>query len=245
MSKLTEYTVKKFGLIIKYLDQFRINGDADSMHDLRVEIKKLRSVYRMAGKLNEKFNYQRQFELLKTIFKNGGAIRSIDVMLESGNDFPGLLSKAELKKKNTTRKRLATNFRKKTAMMKRSVMRKEKSFPKLIDDFHKKDVVSYIKKKIKKLEKKLHYTNPDDALHEHRKKMKEIIYLSDAVDYKNKVLGSYKKLQEMIGEWHDKSVLIEQLKNSSTRTNKKLVKDLEAAERKDKGKIKDLLSGML
>ena len=76
------------------------------------------------------------------------------------------------------------------------------------------------------------------SLHETRKAIKEIIYLSEADDVlKKKEMKLYDQMQEVLGELHDKEVLLELLKMKNNMAINTQCKTIESACDSDKKEI--------
>lgn len=173
------------------------------LHQLRLDIKKIRAVFSFAEKI-----YKKEFDAgsLKPLFKKAGRIREIHINIELLIEYPdspeGLIPLLKEKENNLVREFLA----------------EDSQYHMLIGDFRaqinlpeklpaKKKIKKYFKKEKKKAAKM--FDNIDsDGLHEYRIKIKKILYAFRALPEKlqSKIELNTAKLsneQKKLGKWHD------------------------------------------
>jgi hypothetical protein len=88
------------------------------------------------------------------------------------------------------------------------------------------------------LKKELFPAFNQKELHENRKLIKEILYLSSQVKSKKKADRFFEESADLIGAWHDKIIFIERLKELESRPND-LIKKLQHDSREDLKKLKE------
>jgi len=79
---IEDYHSSRYELIKKNFLASRDTFSAESIHDMRVEIKRLRAFYRFVGRLNRSFQAKPHFREIRQLFKAAGGLRDIQVQKE-------------------------------------------------------------------------------------------------------------------------------------------------------------------
>ena len=77
---LQKYFAQRVKNLFNHLHNFELNGDDISLHDFRVEIKKLRAVIKFLRDIYPKQKLKKAGHLLRTIFQTAGEIREYQLM---------------------------------------------------------------------------------------------------------------------------------------------------------------------
>jgi CHAD domain-containing protein len=190
-----------FASMLKTLDGFTQKKDPEQIHNLRVDIKKLRAIFSFFNKTSGKKTFPKK--ALANLFKQAATIRDVDVNITLLEKFPGskkLLS--DLKKKNPV-----PGFVSKIPAHKKTI-RALKNRTKVSHELPgDQKIRKYFNKQIKKAQKELDKKDEENA-HHFRTRIKQMMYIYDALPKKiRKSLGINKKyidqLQESAGKWHD------------------------------------------
>jgi len=229
----------------RQLKQYEHRTDPEILHRIRVELKKIKVLFHLVAFCSEDFKAKREYKPLKKIFRRAGRIRKFDVDAlvlhenEIENVEQNVLSEIYKKKK------YIVSFKNNIHDFRNIARRYDKKMKKY---YAKADAVclkKYVLHKEKEVQKGLFPSLHVQQLHELRKLVKEILYLSPLnksgfIDKKY-----YYSLQEIIGSWHDKQALIQLLKKNKSRLNLAVINKLKSESDKDIKKLKSFLFGKL
>lgn len=184
----------------------------EHLHKLRVTIKRINALFRLANAASKKFDYDRYYKPYRMLFKAAGKIREVQVHIENLQLLTG-------KKRNTETEQLKSEIKK----MNKTFISMQNEFVALIDKNSKRVAKKFTHIKQKQLQKsfeadqlKIHeqvFTiRQADKLHSFRKKLKRLMYNSELADKKIPVvtknyLKAIDHLQDTIGKWHDAELL--------------------------------------
>lgn len=204
---LNDYVVERLKSVKQNLSDFKKAHNSECLHDLRVDIKKIRSIVSFAEKVCHK---KYATSDLKPLFKNAGKIRELEIniqMLIADPNPPKKLVSQLKKKKNL----LTLSFLKKTSRYIRLTERQinSVSFP------EKLPKTKEIKKYFEKVERKANQMLSGDreSMHKFRMKIKNLMYVYKALpeNLQNKInwdAAEIDKRQEKLGIWHDTYVAV-------------------------------------
>lgn len=220
MKKLSKYLEKRAAAIDSVLMQSPDDFTIETFHSLRVEIKKINSLFELVNKLSKDFKKHKTFELFDSFFQRAGKIRELqieDLFLIKYSD-------------NTTIKNYRHALQEKELDEKREFFILQKKIDKLlfektyaeVDSFLKKldsqQVFDYLNKKRKKLQQNfLELPLRTKRMHKIRKELKQILSVEKMVDCNRGKKKSDQQiiLSELLGQWHDGVVIAKHLKNVS------------------------------
>src|SRR5437016_14448633 len=77
---LEKYFAQRVKNLFNNLHDFELNGDDVSMHDLRVEMKKLRSIITFLRQVYPKQKVKKAAHILRSIFQQAGEIREYQIL---------------------------------------------------------------------------------------------------------------------------------------------------------------------
>ena len=216
--------LEKFEKIIKTftkkLDDYIKNPSEDNIHDIRIAIRRMESVYRILPKKNRKnYHIQNYVKQAKALFKINTQIRDFDIIrakLEKQNSsqFGQIVDSINDKRKH----QLSTAH--KLALKLKSV-----SPPKLKEkDVMESKLRKRFQKIISELVAEMEYDIPlvlnDDKkveeIHELRKDFKKLRYSIELTSNKMgslKLIKSLKKIQDELGSIHDSDMFLDYLRD--------------------------------
>ena len=200
---LNHYVVDLLNSMEQHISEFVKSKKSESLHHLRVDIKKIRAAFYFAENL-----YKEEYSVnkLKPIFVKAGHIREIQInILLLGLMSPPPLKLIEpLKEKEN---KLTLQFIKCSLRYARLIknFRKNVSLPGVLPD--NKSIIKYFKKEKQKANEKIE--NKDrESLHRYRMKIKKLMYMYNVmpkkmqkeIELNHSVIN---KLQQKLGDWHD------------------------------------------
>jgi CHAD domain-containing protein len=238
VKQLKSYSKKRFKNLKQDLKSYGRLQDPEVLHRIRVEIKKIKVLINLIDFSVKKFKGHQHFVPLRTIFRKAGEIRQPEVLYkllllyQIGNVPDAHIPKSEIMDK------LSKVFQKKTSTYVEVVNEQEKKIKKQYGKVSKTEAKEYLKKRKRELEHLLYRDFNKKELHKVRKTCKEIVYLHWIDNSKEPDLF-YTEVEDRIGQWHDKQVLIPILKK------KKVVDEvtkLMASSKEDMMNLKELVT---
>jgi CHAD domain-containing protein len=239
MKELVTYFKTRESALNLILEKAPDSYTVETFHELRVEIKKLKALFELITFCSKKFKSRKTFKPFRTIFKEAGKIRELQLeqtVLEEQPNFhllkkyPNRLKKQEIKK--------IKNFF--SIANKRLIKKLKGKYHKiiyLIIKIRKKKVNRYRNKTRKEIKKLIRRnTFKKIQIHNFRKRLKVYEYNEKIgnPNQQNKLIPDKNRLSAMLGEWHDYEVIIIHLKKTisfyKTNSNeRKLLKSIKAA----------------
>lgn len=218
---LFKYYKKLFSSFEKSLAETSINKDAGSIHCLRKDIKRLRSFNQFMEKFNQNgFGSQRNYELLKELFKKTGLIREMQLnsayidnyKLPAAAVIPykKYLNNDIHKLKDETQL-LILNFDFMGLYDSKEEIRKLSH--EINSSSVRNEIIKFIIKESEKIKIALAQNHTPNSIHEIRKHFKflfiimQLLYVTKHVKYLKKVLRILQVTEDEAGKWHDKIVL--------------------------------------
>ncbi len=217
MSTLKKYTNKRFSHLKKLLTKYALDQDPETLHGIRVEIKKLKVILQLVNEYVKGFHSHRHFVPLRNIFRQAGQIREPQIFYElllryeiasvKDSQIPGSANQAILSGK----------FQSEIPGYIRILKMRKEKLEKYLDKINPTQIRKYLKRKTKKLSDLLQHNLSGIALHKARKAVKEILYLGPITKNPNSSLNPFlDQIQELIGQWHDQQLLLEVLRKSKS-----------------------------
>ncbi|WP_317897663.1 CHAD domain-containing protein [Aurantibacillus circumpalustris] len=235
---VNNYLDEQLGLIETWLNTFSQNRKPESLHALRVCIKKTKAILYFSETLFKKPFGKKK---LDNLFHKAGTLRELYIIILLMQKSLPVSEKLTLPlmKKRTL---LEQQFLEKIPRYIKEVrlFRKELSLPEKLPS--KKVILSYFKKREKRADKKLHNRNRT-TLHYYRRDIKKMMYVYEMLPKKlKKEIGLNKtktdRLQEKIGLWHDTwTAFIFLSKQSFSKQIKNILSDLKEKEKKQFKKL--------
>ncbi|MBK7427967.1 MAG: CHAD domain-containing protein [Saprospiraceae bacterium] len=208
-NRLNNYVIELTESLEQNLSSYTKEQKPEYLHQLRLDIKKIRAVFSFASKI-----YKEKFETrsLKPLFQKAGNIREIHINIDLLMEYPD------------SPDGLIPILKEKENILVQKFLENDSLNHKLINDFseqfslpeklpRKKKIKKYFDKEQKKANKM--FDNIDsDGLHEYRIKIKKILFAYRALPEKmqNKIELNAAKLskeQKKLGKWHDTYAAVE------------------------------------
>ena len=239
MKLLIKYADKRFKSLHVHLDKYKQCVGIEDLHQIRVELKKIKTLFDLITHDFKKSEYKP----LKNIFKNAGRIRETDVLHQLFRKYKLQQFEKSIKREALERKSAIAAFRQKAKYYKKAVNHIQQRSKKYLIEINRGNLNKYVFKVEQKINKKLFSKYRLDELHKIRKQIKKIIYLSQVTDSKDisKKNKLYDNLQNIIGQWHDKNVLIRLLQKNKGHSHKTVLGNLKLECNRDIKSIKSLI----
>lgn len=200
---LQQYIKDRLTSVKEHLEVYQKEKNPESLHRLRVEIKKIRAIVSFAKKV-----YKQPYTTSKLLplFRLAGKIRELGIHLRQLSAMPGIPDdRIDTFKKEETL--LEQQFIQNSPLYIENVNRfqEELSLPAKLPG--KKTIRSYFEKKQEKANRQLQKKDRE-SMHEFRKNTKQLMYVYTALPGKQQKRIALNKAemnqwQEQIGQWHD------------------------------------------
>lgn len=212
----SRYLKKSRKIILRLLKKSPKKFEDEDYHQLRVEIKKLKSVAGFIEFSNKRFSKRKQLKPFSKLYKQAGKIRELqleEAFLKKNNvqfikHYLDDVAKSIKKEKKKFSSLISKKARKKIKMAIRAI-------ESILIKTNEKDVIQFMnneRSKITSLTQKLPL-NPDDA-HKLRKILKEDFYNRKRINQPSEKIKAEDNLLELLGKWHDCVVLNDQIGRS-------------------------------
>ncbi len=207
---LQKYFAQRVKNLFNHFHDFELNGDDVSLHDLRVEMKKLRSIIRFLQQIYPKQKLKRPSHLLRSIFQVGGEIREAQLMqqwLQKNNAY--IIEKEYFPPERL--KHMTEAFLLRSDDYKKDLKEVIDSLNEFVDTTNEILAEQYFIDLNARVESMCRKNLIKTDWHELRKLIKLRIYAYNWVqheeDFEDSVFPYYNKLQEAIGQWHDLEIV--------------------------------------
>ncbi len=239
---LEKYFVQRVKNLFNHLHDFELMGDEVSLHDLRVEMKKLRAIIKFLREVYPKQKLKKPAHMLRSIFQQAGAIREYQILLQWLQKYH--FSIIELTYYPPEKlKQMIEEFQKGTEHLKSDFNEIIEAVSKFVHGTNEILAEQYFVDLNAQLEKTCRKNLPQTDWHELRKLIKQRIYAYNWIRHETENddpnFSYYNKLQETIGLWHD----LEIIKDSFSQKQVYLSQDIEV--QKDFNLAWDKLSASL
>jgi CHAD domain-containing protein len=220
------------------LEHYEQRTNPEILHRIRVELKKIKVLFHLVAFCSGNFNAKRAYKPLRKIFRKAGRIRKFDVVSRLLHEYKiddvkqGILSEIQKKRK------YITSFKNNIPDFQRIVRGYEKKIKKYFEQVHAECLKKYLLNKEYEVQKELFPRSHLRELHESRKLIKEIIYLSPLNKDASLDTQYYYSIQDFIGSWHDKQTLMQLLRKKGCHLHLQIIKKLKAESKNDIKKLK-------
>lgn len=211
--KQRKYITKRCVQVRRELHAFAGSGSQESLHKLRVEIKKIRAFAKFA-KSDEKKGMVARLETIKRIFQRAGIIREANINLQMMKQFN--IHHPEFKAEEAGMiQQESRRFRLYVARYDKHFRRAVRYLLKTLHPIRNRDIKHWFSRQLKAIAG-LVVTTSTDQLHLARKKIKRIVYVhgmlqKQLVDELKLNVTYLDQLQDAIGKWHDAAVAVKLL----------------------------------
>lgn len=203
---LEKYFSQREKNLFNHLHDFELTGDEVSLHDLRVEMKKLRAIIKFLRNIYSKARIKKPAHALRAIFQQAGEIREFQIISQwlQKNNF-STIEKVYFPADQL--KYMIIQFQKETEHLKDEFNKITELIIPFIENTNEILAEQYFIDLNAQLEQLCHEGLPQTEWHELRKLIKQRIYAYNWVPRKTESedtnFSYYHKLQETIGFWHD------------------------------------------
>ena len=225
------YLIKRWLLIRRHLMAYSASGSQESLHRIRVEVKKIKAFLQFAGSVGRSKDAPAQTRGLKKMFRRAGKIRDAGIHLQLMQQFhvPDAAFRAG---EAQVIEQLSQAFREDSAYFDKSL---RQTFRKLLGTLHpvrKRDVRDWLTGRLGAIAG-IVASPGTDQLHQARKEVKSLMYflgmLPGRLTRQSKINIPYlDQLQDAIGKWHDLDITVSLL-TSRKLGGRKVVGRLEKA----------------
>jgi CHAD domain-containing protein len=221
-----KYFHKRREAIQTQLSDFHKYRDPESIHHLRVEIKKIFALLALLKFCSGRQRFMRQKEAIQKLFKEAGNIRDAQVNLALVSA-QGSRNRSYEDQQRSFIKASEKEFCSFIPFHLRNAGRSFAFISSRLSDIRQECLFGFYEREIKKTRMALADPGNAKGLHKCRKRLKNMIYIQDLLNKpQKKKLGirfSYlHRLEEAISKWHDAAVTIEVLKNTPFQKNQLL-----------------------
>lgn len=237
MGRFKKFANRQFKSLVEHLENYRNKKDLEILHKIRVDIKKIKAILFLTNDRLKGFKGHKNFIPFRNIFRRAGEIREPEVLsgLLLTYNIPGVHDQCI----EANSEKLAASFSNDVPSFVEAVNKQWLKLKSAFGRVKKKDLAHYLKKTNKNIKAKLHPEPATDLIHKVRKSMKEFLYLSQAIQQsRKKMLKFYSAEVELIGELHDRQVLLNLLNKNNGATDKVTVEKIQEECDVKKEKIK-------
>lgn len=223
---LEKYFALRVKNLFNHLHDFELKGDEVSLHDLRVEMKKLRAIIKFLRNIYPKQKLKKPAHMLRNIFQDAGYIREFQIILQwlQKNQF-SQIEQAYYPTENM--EQMIEAFQKNTGQLKNNCKEIIEALSVFVNGTNEILAEQYFVDLNAQVEKLCRKNLPQTEWHELRKLIKQRIYGYNWVKHETENddpnFSYYNKLQEAIGLWHD----LEFIKESFSQKQVYLSQDIE------------------
>jgi len=213
MKRFSTYAKRRFKSLSDHLDNYAHKPRPELLHKVRLLIKEIKALLNASAFCVEGFNARQRFRPFRSIFRMAGEIRQAEVLDELFRIYKINTEDVAKSKILSADRNLVSLFQKRLPEF---ILATEDNQEKIIDSI--KNVryscfKKYLNRKKREVKKELFPQLNKRDLHDTRKMLKEIIFLSPmAKKTREKLDPFYDKLQALIGQWHDKQTVLMLLK---------------------------------
>jgi len=209
---LEKYFVLREKNLFNHLHDFELSGDETSLHDLRVEMKKLRAIIKFLRSIYSKQKIKKPAHALRAIFQRAGEIRELQIMeqwLQKNN----LIVIEQTYYPPEKLHALISEFQRTTDKLKDEFKEIIDAISKFVETTNEILAEQYFTDMDAQLETLCRSDLPKNEWHELRKLIKQRIYAYNWIQHETESddpnFSYYHKLQEAIGLWHDLEIIKE------------------------------------
>lgn len=209
---LEKYFALRTKNLFNHLHDFELNGDEGSMHDLRVEIKKMRAIIKFLRTIYPKQQLKKPSHLLRYIFQTAGAIRELQLLQIwlKKNQYNIILTNYYSEEKLAF---MIDQFRINALQYKEDFKDIISSCEEYIETTNEILAEQYYVDLNAQAEKQCRRNLPVTEWHNLRKIIKQRIYAYNWLQHESENddpnFHYFHKLQEAIGLWHDMEIIKE------------------------------------
>ena len=210
-SSLSIYYNQRVKQVFNQLLEFDLNASENSLHDFRVEIKKMRAMIKFLKSVYPKQKLKKSARQLNNIFQQAGEIREYQLLLQwfQKNDLEIFI---EHFFPTTVLDEMVNNFRLQAHQFKHDLKEFTEHISSFIQATNEILAEHYVRDLFSQMDELIRTNDSSNNWHELRKIIKQWMYAINWIEGgKDTDIAFYQKLQEAIGYWHDADVIKETL----------------------------------
>ncbi len=221
MKALERFTKKRCKRLQALLKSFPSGTEKEDLHLIRLEIKKIKMLLGLIHFNDKGFREHKNFIPFRTIFRATGKLREATLRKELLDQYTHIHTPFFISPDRAVRR-----FIKDVPAHIKAVRQQKRVMLKEIEKIKSRTYTLYLHKKVSELNEVLSLGFAQKDLHGLRKSIKEIIYLTAVATKKNKIDPFLVQSADLIGNWHDKKMLIPWMR-THTPTEKDVMKGLQ------------------
>jgi CHAD domain-containing protein len=205
--KIDIYLIKRCERLEFLLKKSSLSISTDLIHNIRIEVKKLKAVLRLIRKKDTDIASKKIMQNIKDLNGSCRKIRDIQIMKK-------LLLEYKIKPGSNFKvpPSVIQHFHAMTPIYLKIINKLLKNISNQSPQIKKADCRKYMDARHAKIRQLFKEDLLIEHLHDARKIMKEILFIQDMADIKLKTDKFFKLTEENIGEWHDRQSLMNYLK---------------------------------
>lgn len=239
MKALEHFTIKNIKRLQSLLKSFPSGKEKEELHQMRLQIKKIKALLQLIHFNNKEFRTHKHFIPFRAIFREAGTIRDTGIRKEQLEHYTQIHAPFFRSPDLALRK-----FKKDKHGHIKAVRKQHKIILGEIRDVKSRTYSLYLYKKNKELNTLLSDGITQKDLHGLRKLIKEIIYLTSIKKKKSKIDPFLIESAELIGNWHDKKILIPWIRTHAGK-EKDTIKRLQAESNSDMQNLRKMFAEYL
>ena len=232
---LLNYSDKCFISLAKYLFEVREYCNVKSVHKLRLSIKELNALFEILNFKEEIHGFKEELNLIDQIYSKSGQLRDNQVQLNILKGYKNVMrhevdivSEGLKKNHKTIKKALKIKVNRFNPF---DLVLLNQRIDSIIESMNESLVDSVLQEKVNDIVNQINQiiqsSCEDKDLHQIRIKLKELLYLLSILKKRNNKkpriyslrVIKLKKIQKLLGHWHDLKVLLERVKLLNLSTN--------------------------
>ena len=234
MKRFEKFAHRQFKSLIRHLEKYRDKKKPETLHKIRVDIKKIKAILGVVNASEKRFKAHKNFIPLRSISRKAAEIRDREIHAQ-------LLLKHKMddtRPRQANVNKLIISFKANIPSFIKTAKRKRNKLEPDVKQVKKNDVRRYLHKKQKEIKSQLFPRPKMRTIHQTRKVVKEVVYLSEANGkLSSKEIKFYDKMQDTIGKLHDKQLLLQLLKKQHDQNGKTQYEVIKAECLSDKKQI--------
>ncbi len=223
LKKIHCYSVQRFEGIRRHYALASRTFDEEAIHQMRVEIKRLKAVFQLLEGLSEEFRAKKHLKPFRRIFKSAGGLRDVQVQLglarqwmgNSGGDLKAFCRHLALREQEAK-----LGFREKSSRFDAAVLdTKEEAVIRALDSLSAQQSRLRALNLLHWLQSELlqrgQASGPEDDLHPLRILAKRVRHTAELLEMSlrttpptQEVLTALRAAEQALGQWHDQEVAL-------------------------------------
>ncbi|MBL0741037.1 CHAD domain-containing protein [Chryseolinea lacunae] len=204
MKRFNHFAHNQFKILKTHLEAYRENPDAEGVHQIRVDIKKIKAVLETIGACRKSFKMHRQYVPFRTVFRSADIIRRLDLFHTLASE-----TEAAIPTSTAAEDGPCSDFSIVVDRFAKKIKKRKRKIEPWLRGVHKKPLRRFLKRLQKQIRCKLYPHLSITDIHKTRKSVKTVLYIAQAThSLKKEKIHFFNALQESIGMLHDNQLLL-------------------------------------